>query len=720
MAFRNWVGRTYENGEAARHHADAFAGWLITGLAPLIPRTGVGGTLLERALEGRSLLPACFRETYARIERQKSEVPMLTDVMTLSLCLWAGALQLEDEFSLDKLGSLTEMAEEALIVATELKSKTSGPHMEAVVNGLSRELSAVALASLLAAYRSSKKAQAVGPELESRMQKLVEDGLELFGKGEPDHANAPDLTSIKLIGEIDALLSLCAIVWIRFGLDRLRDFAYLRRLQFNFICRNIAPDDHGRAQPLLEPVSLALAGRGSTGILSNCSVASCFRAANDLSTRYLNRAALIALDGSFDSGFQNDMAIMVIYHGHALQINLERPLTILLEQDSDEKTVLRKFLFRLPGNLIFSYALMFLNASSKLRGQSDAAKVEETVAEAANLIPVDSERTEVLSLLQLHKLEGHAHRGDSLPPEDEILTAWWDRRESWMFAVVMRIVIQNGHPRDEDWKIAHSLLGHDPLQDETTSQFLLAMALAKHSDENKLTPQQRAALISYLARSLTKWEEQMLVEINVMAYHLLAQLDRPHWHIYEAALMKWQKIKIERDHLERLPEFGQQKKYYLIFYEYYDSAHFWDLPDDGSKEQWREFWRADTSKRKRFMQAWIDDGAEVPAPLLGAHGSIVSATFLWIGYRLFSPPFYDDPTYEDHRKHFNKAAKDALPAMIEAILLLPKMPGEIRALLAYYSKQVLSYAGLEDERSKQVAHRGAGVYPPRSFAGNHS
>jgi hypothetical protein len=703
LAFQNWVGPTQENGEAARRNAEAFAGWLITSMAPLIPRTCAEGTLLEQALEGRGVLPGCFRETYARIVRQKSSVPMLTDIMTLSLCLWATALQLEDESNAEQFVLLVEMAHEALIVATELKGMVSGPHMEAVLNALSRELSAVAMASLLVAHRCLKKSPVDGREWETRIQRLVTEGLELFGNGAHASSNGQDPTSSQLVGSIDAQLSLCAFVWIRFRLDRLRDFAYLRRLQFNFICRDITPDDHRRAQPLLEAVGPALAGHGATSLLSNCSVASCFRAASDLSARYLNRAAAVVLDGRFDVRLKNDMALLAIYHGHALNLNLERPLKALLRNDNNGTTILRKFFLNLSELPITGYALRFLNVSSRVRDQSDASEVEEILTEAANLISDDSERNKVVSLLRLHNLERRAKHGDTLPSADELLAAWSDQRQSWTFAAVMKILIENGNTTAAHWKLAHSLLEHDPLTDETTAYYFLAMALVEQRDESELSHEQRVALIQYLNRASKKWEKQMRVEINLTAYQLLAKFDSANRSLYDSSLLRWEKIKIERDHLALLPELVQQKKYFLIFNEYYDSARFWGLQTDGSREQWQEFRRADIFARREFVKAWIERGAALPAPLLGPQRSIVSANFLWVGYRLFSPPFYDDDTYEEHRENFNNASKGALCQLSDTILRLPDMPPEVKALLAYHSKQLLSYAGLAVESKGAAA-----------------
>jgi hypothetical protein len=453
-------------------------------------------------------------------------------------------------------------------------------------------------------------------------------------------------------------------------------------------------------QPLLEPVILALKSLDATSVLCYCSVASCLRAANDLSARYLNRASLVALNGKFDAAFQKEMAIMAIFHGHALHLNLERHLKTLLEEDGDGSTALRKFLLRLPDALISSYALRFLNISATVRDQSAASEVEKVVAEAANFISADNERSGVLSLLQLINLKRRANNGEVLPSEDELLAAWSDRKHLWMFAAVMLVLIQKGHPRKDHWQIARALLQHDPLTDETTSYFSLAMTIAEHVEESDPKPDERAALVGYLQRSVTHWEKLMPAETNLRAYQALSKLNKS--GSYDSDLTKWLKIKIERDHIENLPELVEQKKFFLLFYEYYNSVHFWGLKNDGSAEGWRQFRRANINEQKEVIVTWIAEGANVPAPLLGPRHDLVSARFLWVGYRLFSPPFYDDPKYEAYRREINRVARDSLRDLSEVILRLPNLPSGIHELLAYHSKQLLSYAGAAEKGSKRV------------------
>lgn len=746
-AFQTWF-RRYENGRASSRNAEAVAGCFISSMAALVPRTGRVQTMLEDALDGVSLLLASsFEESQHRIdtafedrmgtrddapkpqdvrvrgkknrpqfteggaERKHKTPPMAADIITLTMCVWAFALRAQDELTAEHLVMLISMADKALIAVTVIKSGTSGPQMQAVLNALARELCAVALAALLLTRHFLSRAGDHDPSWDRALEKLVGDGLAIFTDNEKASNNGVDLGSKELLSAIDAELSLCALIWVRFGLERLRDFAYLRRLQFNFICRGISPDDHVGMQPFLEPVSVALAGNGAMAVFAYCTVASCLRAANDLSVRYLRRASLIVLKGQFDPRLQNEIALTVIYHGHALGIDLERHLKTLLEEDAEGRTTLRDFLVQLPDDRILDYSLRFLNISGHMTDQSAAAEVEKTIADAANIISDDAERRHLLSLLELVSLERHAKHGDVLPSADELLAAWSDRKHLWMFAAVMLVLIQKTQPTPEHWTMALSLLQHDPSTDETTSYLNLALSVAENIEESAAGPQQRAELVYYLQRSVTRWESLMSVEANLRVYQRLSQLDLANSYRYEGDIQKWEKIRIERDHLDRLPELVDQKKFFLIFHEYYDSARFWGLGTDASREEWREFARANNQQRREYIRSWIEEGGVIPQPLLGPQHSAVSARFLWTGYRLFSPPFYDDPLYEDYRSQFNDLAKDSLSDLSDAILRLPKIPSGIRDLMAYHSRQLLSYAGIAEKPGKyrRVAVKSCGA-----------
>ena len=72
----------------------------------------------------------------------------------------------------------------------------------------------------------------------------------------------------------------------------------------------------------------------------------------------------------------------------------------------------------------------------------------------------------------------------------------------------------------------------------------------------------RDTVLRYVSRSLPRWEHLMPAETNLRADQLLTNLNGNNGVIYDLGLKKWQKIKIERDHLALLPESLKNKKYF--------------------------------------------------------------------------------------------------------------------------------------------------------------
>src|SRR5208283_4540795 len=110
--------KEYVSEASAKLNAYACASWLMSSLADLAPWIGIEGTLLSSVESDRKTLRESFTTVSQRIVGDKSKgsqkigddkstLPMFTDVMTLSLCLWSTALlglslphpELEDELS---------------------------------------------------------------------------------------------------------------------------------------------------------------------------------------------------------------------------------------------------------------------------------------------------------------------------------------------------------------------------------------------------------------------------------------------------------------------------------------------------------------------------------------------------------------------------------------------------------------------------------------------
>src|SRR5258708_3686831 len=448
----------------------------------------------------------------------------------------------------------------------------------------------------------------------------------------------------------------------------------------------------------MDSAGSALASEGYTAVVANCIAAKCYDQAAELCTHFLSQGEIAVGQGG-DRAIRGELAMLVIYHGHAIAFDLDPFLRIVLTPRGESKEkFIRWFLGVVPASEFSTYALSLLNAS---RATSDPA-VSETligiVSEVAELLPQGPERKAVLSLIQLHLLKHRADHGVPLPPEEELLTAWEDRKDLWVYAAVLKLLIEKGLASAMTLTKAYGALDHDADEDSASAHLHLAMELAEQIKDDNADRKQRSIVLEYLKGGIHKWEPYSTVETNLAVYRLLTQLDENNRGSYISRLVKWQKIKIERDHLKLLRQLANQRKYLLIFREYCDSASFWGLRSDPPEEGWRSFARSDFNTGSELWRSWSANGSRVPNPLMSKSHAVVSAKFLSIGYCLFSPPNITDPRYDLERSQFDEAAKKALPELLRLILGLPGMPKEIRDLLAYHSTQLFTSAGLIVQR----------------------
>lgn len=703
--FQGWLARESErkdvNQETAKRNSYARAGWLLSCFVDLSRWVGVTGTLVASVIADQQDLKLAFRKSCDRIYADTSALPMFTDVMTLSLCLWSSALLAKTLPDPVGMVDQADMAETALIIAERLKDRAmASEEMELLLFALVREVCAVALGCLLMVYHTLQ-ASGLPPESNSKIYKLIQEGQSIFKSSASSSGWGTTFDFERAVNETDNLFAQCAFIWTRFDLERLRSFADLRRLQFNVVCRDLAPDDQVRLLPLMQAASPALDSVGYPGILGNCIAASCHLASAELCAHFVLQAADRAIDNELSRLQQIELAMLAIEKGHAFGFDLERYLRVILEPGTDGKTAMRRFLGVLDKASFPGFALSYLNAADGVADAALADQVLNTVREVSRLLPAGPERVEVESLLQYHTFKLGLSRDGKLPPAEQVVEQWKDRKHLWMYAGVLRMLIETGDPRkvrDE----ACAVLRRDPAKDGYSSFFQLAVTLGQHATAANLGQSERSVLFGYLRNAVRHWEPSVSADSNLAAYRVLASLDSTGRQTYLTGLMKWEKIKIERDHLKRLRELARNEKYLLIFRAYFDSAVFWGLKTDASDEEWMSFAKADFTERTEVVQRWVAEGAVVPQPIASNDGPLISARFLWIGQYLFWPPNDRNPAFEDHRTAFDQVAKSHLRDLLDGILQLPDMPPEVRSLLSHYSGGLLEAAGI---RKRSVASR---------------
>jgi hypothetical protein len=609
-----------------------------------------------------------------------------------------------------EFGSLLDLAEDAVLLASEVQGASGEAARQAgvdyLMNGMAKELCAISLASVLIAHHYLAKL-GLSP-VDATMAAQINDGIILLVNDAIDYdlptvQSAADLSSPRLIDEVDSLMSLCAVIWGKFELSDLADFMNIRRIHFRaaFPSPAAGSDDLGSYNSLVQSLGAAINEINFTGIMANLAITETLESSRELAAYYLIRAAEIAISGDFGESLKTQLALIAVDTGHIYQVRLGPYVDLLIAEPGGAPSLLYRFLKSLDENELESKMLVFLNAS-KQAGKAEAEKTLEILTAVAEPVQSGRVKQEIEALLDLYATQEKIKRGEAINVPD-LLQAWTARKGMWKYASILRVLLENGYSSAEIRQAAASELERDPTADSFNSYLLLSLTLAQQSASaaarlkqetagNGPSAGQTTTAVNYLKGALSNWEKDSTAETNVNVNRVLYQLDPQNADRYTHQIQKWEAIRIERDHLKYLPLLVKQGQFFVLFRYYLESMEFWGLPTDAPSTQFAAGRAITPEQRRKAASDWKASGSIIPAPLVVAQGRpCVSWEFYAAGSYMFDAPNDQDPSYDTERKALNASAQAAIPRLLELIIELPRLPASIRDLMRSHSQRLLSF-----------------------------
>ena len=146
------------------------------------------------------------------------------------------------------------------------------------------------------------------------------------------------------------------------------------------------------------------------------------------------------------------------------------------------------------------------------------------------------------------------------------------------------------------------------------------------------------------------WVNNMPANVNARVYRVLEQLEPNGQELYHAETVKWELVKLQRDHLRRLPEFLKQGRFFVVFKDYWDAMMWWGLSTELPLSEAYKGLNVDQKSMQRAVRQWKETGGVVPSPWAEVgRQPVVSAQFLYLGHYIFSPPNDEDRTLDGDR-----------------------------------------------------------------------
>lgn len=693
---------------AISNYAKSRSGWFATTLLHMTDRLDrfKSMNIVQASIEVLRSFYKLNERCQSRVLNGVSNHRRVIDILSLSLLQWSSGLSTKMILNLsakeninlqEHINRLVDSAENMVILANELKTRDdnqkTNTEFDYLLSVLLQDICLVSISSILIAERSLEDYNIIifNNEIFGKIDRVINDINSLFDFEIPGLDKLQDLRSSILCEKIDSLLKLCCIIYRRFKLTLLHDFLELRRLQFTRICLGVNLSASERIRNFSDSLSTMVDKRDYTGIIANFVLANTLHEAIELRAHYVQNGCKLAIESKCGDVLKRELSIVAISETHSLNTD---PL-IFIEHIFDSSTVKNNFLDNLLDEVLEkdfnSIILCFLNTVDKTTSEKARADLYNVIEKKVqNLSPSDLKK-DLSALIDYFKFKKVVRSGDKLDVGG-IIKEWEDRKHLWMYIGVINLILENGYSFDKIADEVFSALNHDPIIDNINVNFLLALNTVGKLAHSKIYDERFKIALEYLRKSMPMWKKHSTVETNLRAYKMLCEVDAQNKDVYLNEIMHWQVVKIERDHLRRLPIMAAQGKYFLIFYDYFESMVFWGLGTEIPFNDLYNKLNISPKNKIEYLSEWKVSDAEVPNPwVINNNQRCLSSEFLSIGHFLFNPPVSIDSQFNDDRQRVNMIAKKHLKELINLICNLPKLPFSIRILIERFSKRYQNF-----------------------------
>ena len=653
-------------------------------------------TSLDGLTIGTDVAARC-RRAFDRISAPQSASVSIVDFMTFSLGLWCLALRCDRDVLgtvsdiLDAVGSdrrarvldVIDLAESAALIAGQIPLLATRSDTDLVREGLAREIAGVALAASVMACRSALDA-VDGDErsaLLTRLNGVAAVTSDTLGFTLPPIASEAALEAPELYERIDRLLRLCGLIWRKVDLPQLRAFVDIRRLRFHTVCVGTRDPDPQRQTSLHQSVSALARRTDSVGVLANLELGHHHAKRSQALHGYFRcEAAEAAIGGGLGDALQSQLAVPAVFARGAH----DRDMTSIVEVVLKDSSVLLDGLTAASVEQIPGILLQLFHVSKAARGTELSQALHETAVAIGSRVPAEAPaRMEVDALIDLWATRDSI--GSSDP--DAVLARWVPMASLWLYPWVLQLLLKK-HPEAENvLNESERVLAHDPAQDRFNTYLFLAYDVLVYFTDIKRAQQSPA--LPYLSTAIAAWSRQLNPDANIRIYRLLAGLTGDPGGGFQIERNKWECVKIEHEHLQRLPALARRQEFFLIFREYILLMGTWGLILDVPQKDHQTRLNADVAARRSEVERLAQTGFRGLHPFAIRQDSMVlSSQFLYIGEYLLTAPLDQDETFHNARELVNTLARRHLPELLEWISRLQGMPTFVRQVFERHSRRL--------------------------------
>ncbi len=693
-------------GKHASVYARSRAGWLAVSLAPFLQLSAP--SLSAAAGDAQKCLADIVAESITSLESVAEEEWRTTEILNVVLGLWSLTLVSDDRRAAPHLGwdrseelagRVVDALVHACLVGTDLSdqrrsSDSSAAALDLVLDCLAEELLVVLLAAgvlLLERWPGSAWSERVE---RAKVIDVVRECAHALGVGEQYVPEADQRPGRELIKDIERRMTLLTVLWRRLGFDQQASFMAIRQAQFMALSHR---QDASLAESALELLPSELNRADHIGVLAHLAAAESAAVSVELTAELLARCSQTLVKGGFGEQLAAELCLGAIRFGNTYNIDFTGALDFLLARWSEgDRRRLDTLLAAVSAEDMPYIVNDFLNTVHS-DDSNRPARVQDVLERRMVDIKNPEIKKEVRGLFRMFVLRQQTRRRQRVDVGTE-LSEWQEMRDLPQYAFVLYLLlpIAPREIRDRVMREAIDVLRVPEKYIVSTGYVYLAERMVRRmlaAKKNGTSPDFTTALTA-LKDGFTNVEKHLKAENNVDILRLLIRYDGERAETYTVKYIEWQKVALELDETQRLPQLVDQGRFFLLIWHYFQFFADFKVPSEPPVDPFG----LDEQELAAALKEWRADHRSTPDPTVGTGKDMrLSGVFLRRGYALFFPAADQKPAQpaaekelEAGRRQFDSKAKVAIEAVYHMLRDLPQIPRSIEQILRRHEELVLT------------------------------
>lgn len=683
------------------------ASWLAASLSPFMGPTSPD--LTAAADDCRRQLPAVVSESVDNLEKVADREWQTTDILNVALGLWALALATDDSRAASALGwthpsdangtfidDLVRTCVLAVELAEQRRSADPSPAtLDLVLDCLAEEVLAVVLATAILILSRWPESAWTSERAWGDVLSVVSESATALGLSKQVLPRADGSLDRRLIQDAARRMTLLAFLWRRLGYAQLASFMTIRQAQFEALCNRADAD---LAQSTIALLSSDLGQADHIGLLAHLAAAEGSRFSAQLKATLLARGSQVSMTASFSEHISAELCMIAVEEGHSFPIDFSPCLDFLLARwvESGERRLVT-LLADVSPQEAESLVLAFLNivlADQSDRSDEVCAVLEERIAQISQVSEPEV-RKKAEGSFRTFAVRRHIRSGQPVDVDVE-LDAWQNLRDLPSYANLINellLVVSSG-TRDRLIRESLDVLrSREPYIGFSSYVHLARDLFIQLMKSRTLAASEGAEVaLSALRDGFEQWEPDLSADSNIEILMVLTQYDSDHADEYATKRLEWQRIVLELDETQRLPELIGQGRFFHLVWHYFEFFAYYGLQSEPPTDSFG----LDKEEVAQALREWRASPRIAPAPIVCNGDERLSGEFLRIGYALFAAArshqggdIMSESELENGRQQFDEKARDVIETLYRLLGRLSRIPPSIEQILRRHEIFVL-------------------------------